>query len=519
MKIYKIFTITVLLSTLTACNDWLDVTPQTDMDRGALFKNEAGFADAMSGIYANMSSNEAYGKALTWHGVEQMGGGVFTPNGLYNIQRFEFHPDAPKYVQDNVTPKYTESLRNSFVDAAWNKVYNTIAGINSMLACIDDKKGEFTGHDYEIFKGEALGLRAFLHFDLLRLFGDARNSSLYSPTKTYIPYVSSLTANVYPLLTFDECCKLILNDLTQAKELLKNDPMYTGAEPSTYVCSKVAGDATDRTDYNIKDWHNRRFHFNYYAAVATMARVYLWMGDKANALACAKEVIDAVGKALTWVNPTLVTNLEQNMPPCDRTFCTEQVFSLNILDLFDRTDGYFHEGKYSLINGAMGFNTNSFDEASRRNDYRYKYLKKVRGKINQNDDLCLTNKYDKDTDEDKLSPWSVNRLPLIRLSEMYYIAAECEPNLQTAVSYLKTVRDHRGLAAEPLVCNTREDLDAEIEIEYQREFIAEGQLFYYYKRKNKEIENIGGGEKAKIPTELFTMPRPDDEDTFGGRTK
>lgn len=51
-----------------------------------------------------------------------------------------------------------ESLKLSDVDPIWNKIYNTIANLNSLLACIDDKQNVFGGDDYAVFKGEALGL-------------------------------------------------------------------------------------------------------------------------------------------------------------------------------------------------------------------------------------------------------------------------------------------------------------------------------------------------------------------------
>ena len=76
---YKIRTILVascLLLGMSSCNDWLDVEPSTEVDKGALFENEDGFADAMAGVYSNMTSDNLYGKNLTWYAVELMGGGA-----------------------------------------------------------------------------------------------------------------------------------------------------------------------------------------------------------------------------------------------------------------------------------------------------------------------------------------------------------------------------------------------------------------------------------------------------------
>lgn len=512
-KITTIISTMALALCLTSCNDYLDVVPDTETDRNQLLNTESGFAEAMSGIYLNMTSNELYGKNMTWYMLELMGGNATCMYGNNaNYMSFSFHPDADNYM---------ETLRNSDVDPIWNKEYNTIANINSILSCIDEKQGVFQGSDYSIFKGELLGLRAFLHFDVMRLFADAYSSDSYSSDKTYIPYVTELSSNVHPLLTNNQVCELMLNDLEEAKELLKSDPMFTLGSPSEYVCSKVTGSATYRTKYGVKDWHNRRFHFNYYAVLATEARIYLWMGNKEKALECAKEVINAKEGTFTWVTPELVSNVASSSEYAsrDRTFSTEQIFSLNIKTLEDKMDGYLIE-KEKAFNGSdgniEGFNPDIFDASTKQYDLRYAYLKTVYSYYGN--EFCLTNKFYKDKDyNNSYSPWSANRMPLIRLSEMYYIAAECEPDLAKATEYLEAVRKHRGLEAYPLSINSREELQDQIGLEYAKEMIGEGQTFFYNKRLNKSVTSKGAYESYTVTPKLFTLPLPDDEKTYGGR--
>ena len=132
-------------------------------------------------------------------------------------------------------------------------------------------------------------------------------------------------------------------------------------------------------------------------------------------------------------------------------------------------------------------------------------------------EFMLSTKYYKRESE---SPWAADRLPLMRVSEMYYIAAECESDWQEGVKHLETVRSHRGLSSAPLRCGSKDDLQNEIEKEYRKEFIAEGQLFYYFKRLNKSvtIKSPMSGSKTIEPN-CFTLDRPDDENTYGGRNK
>lgn len=509
-NIKTILAASCLVLSISSCNDWLDVEPSTEVDKNAMFKNEDGFADAMSGVYSNMTSDNLYGKNLTWYALELMGGGATCAWGNNaNIMGYYFQENTECYMPD---------LRTSIVDPIWNEEYNTIANVNSILSDIDKHKNVFTGNDYAVFKGEALGLRAFLHFDLLRLFGKAGEENLNT---TAIPYVDELSSSVYPMLSVKVAADSILNDLQRAKELLKADPMYTGETCSKYVCSAVTGFATYRLQYNIADWHNRRFHFNYYAALATMARVYQWIGDKENALACAKEVIAAQEEKFPWVNSTLVANVASNSQyVCrDRTFCTEQIFALNINDLPDRMDGYMIEKEKSFngMDGNLeGINLSCFDVSTRALDPRYAYLRTNTTLSGM--DFSVSVKYYKDNDTNNYSPWSANRLPLIRLSEMYYIAAECEPDLSKATEYLETVRRHRGMASYPLTCTSKNDLQNEIEKEYRKEFIAEGQLFYYMKRHEKSFSNVSAfGSSSYITPDLMVLPIPDDENTYGGR--
>ncbi len=43
-----------LVLMLTACNNWLDVSPKSDMKADDLFLTEAGFRDGLIGVYALM---------------------------------------------------------------------------------------------------------------------------------------------------------------------------------------------------------------------------------------------------------------------------------------------------------------------------------------------------------------------------------------------------------------------------------------------------------------------------------
>ena len=104
-----------------------------------------------------------------------------------------------------------------------------------------------------------------------------------------------------------------------------------------------------------------------------------------------------------------------------------------------------------------------------------------------------------------------NTIPMIRLSEMYYILAECEEDMATSANYLSTVRTNRGL--EPVEYSTEEDKTAALDKEWRKEFYGEGQLFYYYKRLGKET--FLHCPITNMTESNYRFSIPDDEVLFG----
>ena len=100
------------------------------------------------------------------------------------------------------------------------------------------------------------------------------------------------------------------------------------------------------------------------------------------------------------------------------------------------------------------------------------------------------------------------RMPVIRLSEMCLIAAEAAPDVPTAKKYLDQFRV-AGRFLPAFTGTTKEEVETVVAKEYQKEFFGEGQLFYYYKRKNITIPGAGVAGNA-----LFVFPMPQNEIEF-----
>ena len=74
------------------------------------------------------------------------------------------------------------------------------------------------GDYYEVVKGEALALRAYMHFDLLRLFAPYDFTAEAEPA---IPYVREAVPAIAPQLTPAKFVELALADVDDALGLLK----------------------------------------------------------------------------------------------------------------------------------------------------------------------------------------------------------------------------------------------------------------------------------------------------------
>lgn len=482
---------------LASCSEWLDVKPSTQLDRKELLSSEKGYAEAVKGVYSQMCEKALYGQEMTWGTMDVLAGNYSTFPASYNgLKSYSYVPGTT----DQSAPAI------ALMDNIWNGMYNAIAGLNSVLGQIDRDKALFTEDNYSILKGEAMGLRAFLHLDLLRMYADVYENSKNTDA---IPYVVKLTMLVTPFLTGEEAVNTIIADLKEAVVLLANDPMCLGTTPSPILASIPATNSASAAS-NIFPWHNRRFHFNYYAAKATLARAYLWKGEKALALATAQELIAAQATRFPWVLTSNLTSIDNGATENqDRTFATEHIFAINVTDIENLSAGFLIDLPASpgTEAGMLLSMRDMFSVDEQGADPRYKYMYTMYAA-----NAPLLSKF---YQRARVSAYFKYRLPLIRISEMYYIAAECTDDVQQGITYLETVRKQRGMGSMPLSgVTTKAALQNEIYREYRKEFIGEGQLWFYYKRqKSATIANMtfNKGQKA------YTFPIPENEELYGNR--
>lgn len=102
------------------------------------------------------------------------------------------------------------------------KAYALIANVNKLLKNADSHKDLFTGDSYDLITGEAYALRAFLHFDLLRLFGPVYKT--HKEDKS-ICYNTQFSLSGSDLLPASKVMEYVIADLKEAEDRLAKDPI------------------------------------------------------------------------------------------------------------------------------------------------------------------------------------------------------------------------------------------------------------------------------------------------------
>ena len=432
MKKY-IVSICLGLFLFSSCSNWLDVKPKTTVEEEEVFSRELGFKEALTGAYIKMASTDLYAKNLSYGFLDILG------------QRYQINVVAN--YENPLWYTFPSTYTESYTEAIWSKMYNVIANLNNLLYYCDKNRDVFTTeHYYEIIKGEALGLRAFLHFDLLRMFGPIYKDN---PTAKRIAYRTEFNQEPKEMQPSNVVVDSVIADLKRAEILL------TKTDPLNFEFPKTEdGNGGTGKDGFLEYRHKR---MNLYAVKAMLARVYLYAGNKTEAVNYANQVID--GKYFDLIGDAT-----------DVLRSKEIVFSVYV-DKFDQQVTDITNGTSYLI-VKESFLNEMFDVANDgTNDLR---IREGVG-FDYGTNGIKMRKYK----QENLWASTEGTVVLIRLSEMYYILAECAATPGEAAEFLNKVRNIRGV--DPVVCTEANRLD-EIEKEYRKEFYGEGQLFFFYKR-------------------------------------
>lgn len=454
---------------LTSCRQWLTVDSEDRILEERLFSSTEGFYTALNGVYVDLVNSSLYSGALA----------PSVPDIL--AQYYDTNADTHAY---GSLANYQNEAKRLAVNDLWSRAYFLILNVNKIIGhCETRRETVLNDTDYNLIKGECLALRALLHFELLRYFGPVFS---VSPGADAIPYVTEDEPKVSPVLPATAVMSRINADLEASMDLLaESDPVITSGK-----------NETDSGGRNLYGFRNLRM--NYFAAKALAARVNMYLGYLDNyrekALRYAEEVIRDAAAFFPFstreeANGQAATG-SVNTAAEDRVLSSDILFAVyNIRRGEDIYEKYFQstlETSRLLAISERGYSS-LFPEEGDLRTYQWARKRDALG----NDVVCLV-KYEAMEVDGKNYPYMI---PVLRMAEMYLIAAECysaDGRTELAYRRLNTLRNARQTSSVETA------IEANIEYEYIREFAGEGQLFWYYKRKN-----------AQTVTAVYDRSRPD----------
>ena len=450
-SIYKVMGCAILAASLSSCvNDWLDVAPSDGTDADAALTSSSDLDAARTGMYKALKGNSSlvdyYGQQFFVYG-DVHAGDDYQYNNLGGSNRASFYYDM----------NYQTASEFNTSTVSWQSPYVVIGRANRIIAAAEGGKlsdAVEAKAKIEQYAAESKVLRALVHFDLVRIYGK--------------PYTENQGASLgVPLVT-----EVLESDAKPARS--------TVAE----VYTQVVKDLTEAISSNALATETEPGYVSVWGAKAILSRVYLNMGDYANALSVAEDIIKKSGAAL-WTRDQYFKAWDASTPNE-----SEFLFRLNVAGSTDNNDlngiGNLQQrdGYKEMVATKKFVDMLTSDPKDVRNDMflpatapkevatygtNKVFLNKLRG---QGDNLR-----------------NVTIVPIIRLSEVYLTAAECafRNNDKTkAVEYLNDLVKKRTTTEASLATVDNITLER-ILIERRKELIGEGQRYFDALRNNETI--------------------------------
>ena len=471
VKVAVLFTSILLLVPcpllLSSCDDWLDVSPSEQKKKSEMFSKAEGFRNVLTGAYIRMKSNSLYGQEMVCGTIENL------------AQHWNYSSNTiGSYLN---TYNYRATTVENAMAAIYNNLFKVIADVNGLLGDIDN--GILGENDYNLIKGEALALRAFCHFDVLRLFGPM---PVAPSSDRILPYVKEVINRPNEFLNYEQFTHELFNDIDEAEACLKKvDPILNKSIATLNTPSQLTDDF----------YGYRQMRMNYYAVCALKARVALWTGNKSQALEYARIVINATSPdgAKMFRLGTL-----NDCASGDKVLSSEHIFNLKVVDIsstlgagttYQKTQSQLRSQLYESGTTDIRF-VNMWDYVY--DSYWWTYY----------------NYFVKYVQSDNMPNLAKNVVPLIRLYEMYLIAMECS-SISEANSLYTEMTVARNAPA--LTITSQEQLNELLIKEYNREFYGEGQAFYAYKRMAAEKIYFTNEPGSK---DTYVVPLPIQESVY-----
>ncbi|GHT64557.1 hypothetical protein AGMMS50239_22470 [Bacteroidia bacterium] len=485
-----------------SCSDWLNITPEDTVSADELFSTYSGYHTALNGIYQELASNKLYGREFTW-GFASALSQCYSNNNEPNVEKRYTYTERYEY-NTNEVEGYTADI--------WLTGYNVIANINNLLQHLEKAdKNLFPGvleYEVELIRGEALALRAMMHFDLLRLFAPA---PIEGNNTAGIPYNDQFPNKFAERLPVKDALQKIIADLEEACDQLKR---YEGESTAR---EKYLTNWTLRYSQGIDGimpfFLGRGTRLNYVAAQTLLARVYLYAGNQS----AAQEVAQTV--RTRYVAP--LNNIAASENFC---YLVATNPAWNSSDIRSYPHKLMQETLFGLYNVKLASNYEDLVSSSRNafalknveqvygndiSDVRYGKLIYEENPGAKGEDLIHRSlKYNVTNNASALEN---SMIPVIRISELQFITLEClsATDLPKAVDELNKFRKSvRGCTVD-IVADTREDFLIALSKEIKREYACEGAHYFFFCKQHRLPVNDGLTDINL--SSKYTLPIPQNE--------
>jgi hypothetical protein len=459
----KIIYSIILISTfaLSSCSDFLIVGPTNALPEATAVVDVPGARVALNGVYRSMHIRQYYGTDMITYGEVRGDDQGTTLNGDRTQNAYHF---------GHLTAQ-TSTNAGFF----WRDIYHSLARVNNLMERIEANTISVTSDAEQAtlddVYGQLLALRALMHFDLVRIYGEPYLKNREAPGVIIANRVI-LGSERLQRATVGATYDFIVEDLQRAlgrssgKRYLKReiDPILSHAGMS------------------------------YYPAEALLSKVYLYMGRWSDSYDAATNVIKS-GPYRLISNGDYVTSWGLE-------FTSESIFEVHSSATAnaDREGiGYVTLPRIAAVPGAVtGYGavsaTSAFIELMKEDmdDVRLGIMKTNDRGI----EFAYIAKYPGRGDN-----VYVNNTRVLRLSEIYLIAAEAGvlAGKADASDYLNAIRKR----ANPAVA----DVVATVELvmkERRKELIGEGHRFFDIIR-NLGTNAVRRGGTASYPIDQDYM--------------
>lgn len=247
---WKFARLVICCALLFSCESLVEVElPNTQVAGETVFANTNTATAALTNIYSEIRENNLISGSVR----------ISDLFGLYadELDLFAtFRTDLLEFYNHTIVP------RNITVSSIWNNSYGLIFASNSVIDGLKNSVA-IPQEEKDQLIGEALFLRAFLHFYLVNLFGD-------------IPYISTTdfqeNTKASKMTVADAYQKIII-DLSEAKELLSDS--YISLERTRPNRGTVSA-LLSRVYLYMEDWEKAEMEST---SIINNTNLYVWEND------------------------------------------------------------------------------------------------------------------------------------------------------------------------------------------------------------------------------------------------